>query len=62
MTERHYHFTIPQSNVFDFVTATSFADAKSKAFAEYGPFCSFIEWLDPENDVERSTGSVDDRT
>jgi hypothetical protein len=46
MTERNYHFTIPQSNVFDFVTATSFTEAKAKAFEEYGPWYGQIEWLD----------------
>lgn len=61
MTERHYHFTIPQSNVYDFVTAVSFTDAKSKAFAEYGPFWNFIEWLDPEDDAQRGTEPMDDR-
>lgn len=60
MTERHYHFTIPQSNVYDFVTASSLTDAKSKAFAEYGPFWNLIKWLDPGDDTERSTEPVDD--
>lgn len=58
MTERNYHFTIPQSNVFDFVTAASFTDAKSKAFAEYGPMWRFIEWLDPDDDAQRGAGAV----
>jgi hypothetical protein len=48
MTERHYHFTIPQSNVFDYVTAASFTEAKAKAFDEYGPWFDFIEWLDKD--------------
>jgi len=51
MTERHYHFTIPQSNVFDYVTAVSFLDAKAKAFDEYGPWWNLIEWLDPDDDA-----------
>jgi hypothetical protein len=49
MTERHYHFAIPQSNIIDFVTAVSFTDAKAKAFAEYGPWWNLIEWLDPDD-------------
>lgn len=61
MTERHYHFTIPQSNIYDFVTAANFADAKSKAFAEYGPFWNLIEWLDPGDDADRNAEPVDDR-
>lgn len=48
MTERNYHFTIPQSNVFDYVRASSFTEAKAKAFEEYGPFWSCIEWLDKD--------------
>lgn len=60
MTERHYHFTIPQSNIFDFVTAASFTDAKAKAFAEYGPWWNFIEWLDPDDHPERSAEPLDD--
>lgn len=61
MTERHYHFAIPQSNIYDFVTASSLTDAKSKAFAEYGPFWSFIEWLDPGDDAQPNTEPLDDR-
>jgi hypothetical protein len=48
MTERNYHFTIPQSNVFDYVKAASFTEAKAKAFEEYGPFYGQIEWLDAD--------------
>ena len=61
MTERHYPFTIPQSNIFDFVTAASFADAKSKAFAEYGPWWSQIQWLDADDDTPAGIAAVDDR-
>ena len=61
MTERHYHFTIPQSNIFDYVTAASFTDAKSKAFAEYGPWWNLIEWLDPDDHAAGSSQPVDDR-
>lgn len=61
MTTRNYHFTIPQSNIFDFVTAESFTDAKAKAFDEYGPWWNLIEWLDPGDDVERRTGTLDGR-
>jgi hypothetical protein len=61
MTERHYHFTIPQSNIFDFVTAASFADAKSKAFDEYGPWWSQIQWIDADDDASAGTAAVDDR-
>jgi hypothetical protein len=61
MTERHYHCTIPQSNIFDFVTAASFADAKSKAFAEYGPWWSQIQWLDADDDTPAGIAAVDDR-
>lgn len=60
MTERNYHFTIPQSNVFDYVTAVSFTDAKAKAFDEYGPMWQYIEWLDPDDDVKRSVEPLDD--
>jgi hypothetical protein len=48
MSKRHYHFTIPQSNVFDYVEADSFAEAKARAFDEYGPCYSLIEWLDKD--------------
>jgi len=51
MTERNYHFTIPESNICDYVTAASFTDAKAKAFAEYGPWWNLIEWLDPDDDA-----------
>jgi hypothetical protein len=61
MTERHYHFTIPESNIFDFVAATNFSDAKSKAFAEYGPWYDRIQWLDPFDDTPAGTAAVDDR-
>ncbi len=60
MTERHYHFAIPQSNILDYVTAVSFTDAKAKAFAEYGPWWNLIEWLDPEDADHRSTGTLGD--
>lgn len=46
MTERTYHFRIPASNVYDFVRAASFTEAKAKAFEEYGPWYAQIEWLD----------------
>jgi hypothetical protein len=49
MTERHYHFSIPQSNIYDFVTAASFTEAKHKAFDEYGPWFNQIIWLDAED-------------
>jgi hypothetical protein len=62
MTERNYHFTIPQSNVFDYVTAASFTDAKAKAFAEYGPWWSLIEWLDADDNDQRRAGTLDDRS
>jgi hypothetical protein len=52
MTERNYHFTIPQSNVFDFVTAASFTEAKGKAFEEYGPWYGQIEWLDADQEEQ----------
>lgn len=60
MTERNYHFVIPQSNVFDYVTAASFTDAKAKAFAEYGPWWNLIEWLDPDDDTPRGPRSLDE--
>lgn len=49
---RHYHFTIPQSNVYDYVEASSFAEAKSKAFDEYGPWFNHIQWLDRDEPQE----------
>ncbi len=49
MTERNYHFTIPDSNVYDFVTASSFTEAKGKAFEEYGPWFNQIQWLDTDS-------------
>jgi hypothetical protein len=61
MTERNYHFAIPQSNILDFVTAASFTDAKAKAFDEYGPWWNLIEWLDPDDAHERGTEPVADR-
>jgi hypothetical protein len=60
MTERHYHFTIPQSNVFDYVTAVSFLDAKAKAFDEYGPWWNLIEWLDPDDVPSAGIEPMDD--
>ena len=59
MTLRNYHFTIPQSNIFDLVTAESFTDAKAKAFDEYGPWWNLIEWLDPGDDAQRSASPLD---
>jgi hypothetical protein len=50
MTDRHYHFTIPQSNIFDYVVASSFTEAKYRAFEEYGPWYNLIEWLDKDDD------------
>jgi hypothetical protein len=49
MISRHYHFTIPQSNVFDYVEAASFTEAKAKVFDEYGPWYGLIEWLDKDD-------------
>lgn len=48
MTDRHYHFAIPQSNIFDYVVASSFTEAKYRAFEEYGPWYNLIEWLDKD--------------
>jgi hypothetical protein len=48
MTDRHYHFVIPQSNIFDYVVASSFTEAKHRAFEEYGPWYNLIEWLDKD--------------
>ncbi len=62
MTEHNYYFTIPQSNVFDYVTAASLTDAKAKAFDEYGPMWQHIEWLDPEDCSVRGAEPLDDRS
>lgn len=49
MTERNFHFSIPQSNIYDYVTAASFIEAKAKAFEEYGPWYNQIQWLDADD-------------
>lgn len=55
---RHYHFVIPQSNVYDYVEADNFIEAKSKAFDEYGPWFNLIEWLDKDEPTGSGTCPV----
>lgn len=60
MSLRHFYFVIPQSKVYDCISAASFSDAKAKAFEEYGPMSELIEWLDEKGRAQRNSLSMGD--
>ena len=47
MTERRFYFQIRSANVIECIWAHSLTDAKAKAAADWMPWWSEIEWLNP---------------
>lgn len=56
MTERRYYFEIRSANVIECIWASSLTDAKAKAAADWLPWWSEIEWLNPEPAAETTHG------
>jgi hypothetical protein len=52
MTERRFYFEIRSANVIECIWASSLADAKAKATADWMPWWSEIEWLNPEQPLD----------
>lgn len=51
MNTKRYYFEIREANVFDFVDAYSFFDAKARAFKEYSHLWNKIQWHDTTDPV-----------
>jgi hypothetical protein len=60
MTERRFYFEIRSANVIECIWASSLTDAKAKATADWMPWWSEIEWLNPEqsHDVFQPDGAT----
>jgi|DEB0MinimDraft_3_1074331.scaffolds.fasta_scaffold253076_1 hypothetical protein len=49
---RRFYFAIPSINVYDWVIACGFPEAKQIAFETWGPVYNDLRWLTPENHGE----------
>ena len=45
---RRFYFQIPTANVYDWVVARGFGEAKQIAFETWGPYYHDLQWLTPD--------------
>jgi hypothetical protein len=49
---RRFYFAIPSINVYDWVVACGFSEAKQLAFETWGPVYNDLKWLTPDRHSE----------
>ena len=49
---RRFYFTIPSINVYDWVVACGFTEAKELAFETWGPVYNDLRWITPDKHSE----------
>jgi len=49
---RRFYFQIPTANVYDWVVASGFTEAKQLAFETWGPYWHDLQWLTTDRHSE----------
>lgn len=49
---RRFYFQIPTANVYDWVIASGFTEAKQLAFETWGSYWHDLQWLTPDRHSE----------